>query len=171
MRQLWSPWRMDYVTGERPDGCVFCRACQADADDENLILYRGEHCFVIMNRYPYINGHLMIAPYQHTGALADLGPETLGEMMSVTAMCVGALRHAMRPDGANVGMNLGRAGGAGITDHVHMHIVPRWVGDTNFMSVFCDTRVICEGLQQTYQNLRPLFAPHDHLDDSTQRES
>ncbi len=157
MKQLWSPWRMDYIVGVKPDGCVFCRAFQDDLDDENLVLYRGEHCFVIMNRYPYINGHLMVAPYQHTGSLAELAPEALAELMSVTSMCVGALLQTLKPDGANVGMNLGRAGGAGITDHVHMHIVPRWLGDTNFMSVFCDTRVICEDLQQTYEKLKPYF--------------
>jgi len=158
MRQIWSPWRVDYVTGDRDsDGCPFCRLPQEPNDRENLILHRGRHCYVIMNLYPYINGHMMIVPYLHTDNLADLTPETQAEIMSILIRCIQALQAAMAPDGVNVGMNLGRASGAGISDHLHMHIVPRWVGDTSFMSVLCDTRVISEGLQETYDKLKPFF--------------
>jgi len=157
MKQMWSPWRMEYIEGDKPEGCFFCAYAAEDRDRENLILYRGERCFVIMNRYPYINGHLMVAPYQHTGSPAELAPETQAEMMAIMAMCIEALNASEHPDGHNVGINLGRAAGAGVTDHVHMHIVPRWVGDTNFMSVFCETRVICEAVEQTYDKLKPYF--------------
>jgi ATP adenylyltransferase len=157
MRQLWSPWRMDYITGEKPEGCIFCRLPGENADRENLILHRGQHCFVVMNRYPYINGHLMIAPYQPAASLAELSDAARDEMMALLTKCIEALDAAEQPDGHNVGMNLGRAAGAGIADHLHLHVVPRWVGDTNFMSVFCETRVICEALEQTYDKLKPHF--------------
>lgn len=156
-QQLWSPWRMEYVSGDKPEGCIFCELPRQHDDRGNLILLRAEHTFVIMNRYPYINGHLMIAPYAHTARPSELAREVQGEMMAVMGLCIEALEEVMGPDGANVGINLGRAAGAGIVDHLHMHIVPRWVGDTSFMTVFCDTRVICEALEQTYDSLKPVL--------------
>ncbi len=158
MRQLWSPWRMEYIESEKPKGCVLCDAALSpERDEENNVLYRGEHVYVIMNRYPYINGHLMVAPYMHVSRINDLSVEAQAEMMSATSLCVQAIEACMSPDGFNMGMNMGQAAGAGIADHIHMHIVPRWIGDTNFMSVFCESRVICEGLQQTYVKLKPEF--------------
>lgn len=158
MKQLWSPWRMQYIGGEREvEGCIFCLLPREQKDRENLILYRGRRCFVIMNKYPYINGHLMIAPYIHTADLAQLDADTQAEMMSTLVLCVQVLNETIHPDGTNIGINLGRAAGAGIVEHVHMHIVPRWVGDTNFMAVCADTRVISEGLLETYDKLKPAF--------------
>lgn len=139
------------VTG----GCIFCDKMrdQPDKDRENLVLLRGQRAFVVLNLYPYANGHMMVAPYQHTGALESLGAETLQEMMLLVAKGIRALRRVMNPQGFNVGANLGRAAGAGVEDHVHLHVVPRWNGDTNFMPVLADVRVIPELLPQTYDNL------------------
>lgn len=157
MNRLWSPWRMQYVVGEKPEGCVFCRAPQEDQDTENLILLRGRHCYVMMNRYPYNNGHLMIIPYAHVDSPLKMNPDELMELMQLVNVCLEVLQEAAHPDGFNIGMNLGAAAGAGIKDHVHMHIVPRWMGDTNFMPVLGETRVIIEALEQSYAKLKPLF--------------
>jgi ATP adenylyltransferase len=157
MERLWAPWRMDYILGEKRDGCVFCEAVKEQRDTENQILHRGAHCFVILNRYPYNNGHLMVAPYAHVDTPTALPPAALAEMMALVNVCLDVLQKAMRPDGFNVGMNLGKSAGAGIKDHIHMHIVPRWTGDTNFMPVFGDTRVIVESLEHCYAHLKPLF--------------
>jgi len=159
MKALWSPWRMEYILGDKSGSCVFCAKPQETQDVENLVLYRGEWCFVILNRYPYTNGHLMVAPYEHVNSPTRLPPETLGEMMALVNRCLEALSQALHPDGYNIGMNLGAPAGAGIKDHLHLHIVPRWVGDTNFMAVCSDTRIICEALDQTYAKLKPLFGP------------
>lgn len=147
MDRLWAPWRMAYVRQEHPVGCVFCEAPKADRDEENLIVHRGEQCFVLLNAFPYSNGHLLIAPYEHLAGLEDVPPATLDEMMSLTQLCVRALKISHVPDGFNVGMNLGRLAGAGIDEHVHLHIVPRWGGDTNFMPVLTDTKVIPQSLK------------------------
>jgi ATP adenylyltransferase len=154
MKRLWSPWRMQYLTEERPQGCVFCVGLAKDNDEENLIVWRGERAFVMLNRYPYNAGHLMVLPYEHVPSIELLPPETLTEMMLLANRCLGALRAAMSPDGFNVGLNLGHAAGAGIAEHVHLHIVPRWEGDTNFMPFLADVRVVPQMLSETYHEVR-----------------
>ncbi len=157
MNRIWSPWRLEYVQGEKPSGCIFCDKPRETNDVENLIIMRGRLCFVMLNRYPYNNGHLMVVPYTHMSMPTELDAETLAEMMSLVNVSIEVLREAMHPDGFNLGMNLGAAAGAGIRDHVHMHVVPRWTGDTNFMPVIGDTRVIVEGLGTCYAKLQPGF--------------
>ena len=154
MEKLWAPWRIDYILSKKPEGCIFCDKPAEKKDDENLILYRGRHCFVILNAYPYNNGHMMVVPYRHTASLAGWKDEEHQEMMQLAAMSVDLLKRVMRSDGFNLGINMGQVGGAGIADHIHLHIVPRWNGDTNFMPVLSDTRVISEGLAATYKKLK-----------------
>jgi ATP adenylyltransferase len=157
LERLWSPWRLAYVSGSgEPKGCVFCDA-QADEEAASLVLFRGPTCFVILNLYPYNNGHLMVVPNRHVAALALATPEELAEMMRLTQAAEIVLSEAYRPQGLNVGMNLGRSAGAGIADHMHIHVVPRWAGDTNFMSVVGNVRVVPEALEQTAARLRPGF--------------
>lgn len=138
-------------------GCIFCEKPREQKDRENLIVARFESCFVILNAFPYNNGHLMVVPYKHVPSLLDLTDEELAELMKVTKIAEGVLRQALKPHGFNIGMNLGRCAGAGIEDHLHIHIVPRWNGDTNFMPVIGETKVMPETLQQTYEKLKPLF--------------
>jgi len=157
MKRLWSPWRIEYILSEKPEGCIFCDKVLEEADSSNLILFRGEHCFVMMNRYPYNIGHLMVAPYDHVDMPSKLSPLALTEMMTITNLCLEVLKEIMQPDGFNLGMNLGASAGAGIRDHIHMHIVPRWTGDTNFMPVLAETHVIVESLERCYEKLRPGF--------------
>ena len=158
MELLWSPWRLDYVTGSKADvGCVFCTE-QTLAESESLIVYSGAQCFVILNRYPYNPGHLMVLPNRHIPALADLSNEELHELADLTRLAEAALVAAYRPQGINVGINLGLSAGAGIREHLHVHLVPRWTGDTNFISVVGDTRVLPEDLHQSTARLRPVFA-------------
>lgn len=154
MKHLWSPWRLEYLTLPRENGCIFCRALQAGADRENLILERGRLAFAIVNRFPYNNGHLMVVPYSHAASLEDLEAETLTDMMLLLNRCLAALRKAMRPDGFNIGVNLGHVAGAGVADHVHIHAVPRWLGDTNFMPVVGDMRVVPQTWLQTYDQIK-----------------
>lgn len=152
---------MSYVTGathERPD-CVFCHAPAADDDDATYILSRGERVYVIMNRYPYNNGHVMVVPYAHVPRLTDLDAATISEMITLTQQTQTIVQERMRPQGFNLGMNQGSAAGAGIEEHLHMHLVPRWVGDTNFMPAIGDTRVIPQHLDSTYELLKDGFAP------------
>ncbi|HTE17833.1 MAG TPA: HIT domain-containing protein [Armatimonadota bacterium] len=153
MDKLWAPWRMAYIAVEAPSGCVFCCKPQEADDREQLILYRGEHCFLLMNLFPYNNGHLMVAPFRHTADLVGLTADEQAEMMRLTRYCVCILQHAFRPDGYNAGMNLGRTAGAGIADHLHMHVVPRWNGDTNFMPVIGETKVLPDALYGSYDKL------------------
>jgi ATP adenylyltransferase len=153
VKRIWAGWRMKYVAGDKPHKCVFCEKVQADDDAANRVLCRGDRTALVLNLYPYTNGHLLVVPYVHVGDLVDLDEETLAEMMRMAAKGVRLIRTAMSPDGFNVGLNLGRAAGAGIEDHVHIHIVPRWQGDTNFMPVLGDVRVIPEWLDDTYQKL------------------
>ena len=159
MKQLWAPWRIEYILGKKPDECIFCTIPSADSvrDRENLVLYRGRLNFVIMNKFPYNSGHLMVVPYFHTSTFDGLDVETLGEMMSLTKLCTEKLREVMRPEGFNTGLNIGQAAGAGIKEHLHMHIVPRWVGDSNFMAVVEDVRTVPEHLLATYDKLHKAF--------------
>ena len=160
MKKLWAPWRMEYLRtiDHKETGCIFCTKPKQKSDRENLILFRGKKNFVIMNRYPYNNGHLMIVPYKHASDSARLKDDVALEMWTLTNMCKAALTRAFHPEGFNIGMNIGRAAGAGIDQHIHMHIVPRWNGDTNCMPVICGTKVISQGLWETYDALAPYFA-------------
>jgi ATP adenylyltransferase len=154
METLWAPWRIDYILSKKPQGCIFCTKPRDETDLENLILYRGKHLFIIMNAFPYNNGHMMVVPYRHTSTLEGWYAEERVEMMELADLGVAVLKRAMRPDGFNLGINMDQVAGAGIADHIHLHIVPRWNGDTNFMSVLSDTRVISEALTATYDKLR-----------------
>ena len=154
MEHLWSPWRLEYLVQPGAEGCIFCAAAAGEEDRENLVLLRGERAFLILNRYPYNNGHFMTVPYAHVASLEDLDAATLTEMMMLLNRGLAALRAAMGPDGFNVGANLGRVAGAGIDDHVHIHAVPRWAGDTNFMPIVGNMRVVPQTWLQTYDQLR-----------------
>ena len=161
MDRLWSPWRSEYIaSGGDADsaGCVFCRLRdERDNDETNFVLHRALHNFVVLNRYPYVSGHLLIVPYEHVGELDAATKATTDELMDLSKQSQTALRAVYRPDGFNVGMNLGRAAGAGIADHIHIHILPRWSGDTNFMTSVAEARVLPEDLPVTYQKLRSKF--------------
>lgn len=157
MEQLWSPWRMPYIQGHRVEGCVFCTAPTLDDGPQNLIVYRGKRAFVIVNRYPYTTGHLMAVPYDHVPTLELLEPETRAEMMELVVRCINVLRRVYYPQGFNIGINIGEPAGAGIAEHIHMHVVPRWTGDTNFMSALGQTRVLPELLEDTYKRVRSVF--------------
>jgi len=154
MENLWAPWRIEYILGKKPKGCIFCDKPAESRDEENLILYRGRYNFIIMNAFPYNNGHMMVVPYRHTATLAGWHPEEQQEMMELADLGVELLRESMRPDGFNLGINMGSVAGAGVADHIHLHIVPRWNGDTNFMPVLSNTRVISEALRATYGKLK-----------------
>lgn len=164
MDRLWSPWRYDYINSgsssekSKPVGCVFCAMLEAeDTDESKYILHRAEHNFVVLNIYPYISGHLMIVPYAHLAEIAAAPKEVTDEMMDLTKRAQSVLGEVYRPNGFNLGMNLGRAAGAGVADHFHMHILPRWIGDTNFMTTVGETRVHPEDLATTYRKLRGRF--------------
>ena len=154
MRTLWAPWRIEYIRSPKHDGCIFCDFPKENNDRDRLILHRGGHAFIIMNNYPYNPGHVMIAPYRHVGKWEELNDEELLEIMKLSQLMVKALKRAMNPDGFNMGVNLGRVAGAGIDSHVHLHIVPRWNGDTNFMPVVSDTKVIPQSIRESYDELR-----------------
>jgi ATP adenylyltransferase len=156
MDHLWTPWRSTYITSTKTEtGCIFCKAAATPDDDEsNLVVERGEHCFVILNRFPYTSGHLMIAPYAHVSRLNDATQKTVDEMTRFVRWAETVFEQAYRPEGINIGMNLGRAAGAGIAEHIHMHVLPRWTGDANFMTSVANTRVIPESLDQTYSKLK-----------------
>ncbi|HXX62582.1 MAG TPA: HIT domain-containing protein [Bacteroidota bacterium] len=163
MRRMWSPWRSEYIKtfkepAKRKSGVsLFTRARTSRDDEKNLVVWRGKHCFVIMNRYPYNSGHLMIVPNRQTSDIHDLKPEELLEIMQALQRAVSALDRLMHPQGYNFGANIGRASGAGIEEHVHFHIVPRWNGDTNFMPVLADTKVISEDMHVTWEKLRKIL--------------
>ncbi len=154
MEKIYAPWRMEFIKGKKPEGCIFCRE---SIRCNELVLFEGKTAFVMMNRYPYISGHLMIVPFRHVSQLEDLLPEEKLEIFNLQDISVRVLKAAMKPDGFNIGINLGKAAGAGIDDHIHVHIVPRWSGDTNFMSVIGEVRVIPEDIRKTCELLLPHF--------------
>jgi len=156
-QSLWAPWRIDYIRGEKEDGCFLCRMFAESKDRENLILFRGKTCVILMNRFPYSSGHLLVAPVRHIAGLEDRTTEEVLEMEELTTWAVAVLREVMAPQGFNIGINLGAAAGAGLKDHLHQHVVPRWVGDTNFMPVLGGPRVIPEALLATYDLLAGKF--------------
>jgi ATP adenylyltransferase len=161
-QRIWAPWRLKYVKGAKDDAggeCIFCvRPGQAEEHDaENLIVHRGERCFVILNKFPYTNGHLMVAPYAHLATLPELDAETVAELMALAQRGMTVLEEVYNPHGYNVGFNQGRVAGAGVEHHIHMHVVPRWGGDTNFMPVLADTRVMPQTLEQSFEALAGSF--------------
>jgi len=155
-RPLWAPWRIEFIRGEKENTCFLCDNAQSnpDSQEEPLIIHRGKTCFVIINRYPYNSGHMMIAPYRHIGDIEKLTAEERHELMDLCVDCQKVLKAAMYPEAFNVGFNLGHAAGAGVAEHLHMHIVPRWNGDTNFMPVLADTRCVPEAIEKTAEILR-----------------
>jgi len=155
--RLWAPWRIDYIVGPKSDGCIFCDKVTGTADRENGILLRGKRAFVMLNAYPYNPAHVMISPYDHVDCLEKLAPEPLAEVMRLTRLSEVAIRRAISPEGFNVGLNIGSAAGAGIKEHLHMHLLPRWNGDVNFMPALGQTHVIPEALNATYDKLKPMF--------------
>ncbi len=167
MERLWTPWRMSYVSGPGAGGCFLCAIAATSTapdggagpteDETNLVLIRGAAALVLLNRYPYNSGHIMVAPYAHVGDLARLSPAVGHELFDLTQQAVAALQEEYRPDGFNVGRNLGQSAGAGVPDHLHLHIVPRWSGDTNFMPVLGNTKVLPEGLDRTWSRLKRHF--------------
>lgn len=161
MQQLWAPWRMSYIgdSGGNNQGCVFCTKAAQDEDEKNLIVVRGSRCFVMLNLYPYNNGHLMVVPIEHQPSINNLAVETLTELMTLAQKSLTALTAAMHPQGFNLGINQGDAAGAGIADHMHLHIVPRWSGDTNFMPVLADVKVMPDYLHHTYEQVREQLLP------------
>ena len=159
MRVLWAPWRMAYIGGAKESDCIFCIKPAAVDLREALVLARTPHSVVMLNRYPYANGHVMVAPRRHTADMIALGAAEYAELSETLRRTMGVLQHALQPDGMNIGMNLGHAAGAGIADHLHWHIVPRWVGDVNYMPLIGEVRVIPEHLAALYDRLRPVFAP------------
>jgi len=156
MKVLWAPWRMEYIVSNKEKECIFCVRAVAKNDRDNLVLYRGATVFVMMNKYPYNNGHLMVVPYAHQSSLAGLDENTRLELMNTTQKGIEALG-IFRPEAFNIGINIGKVAGAGIEEHIHIHIVPRWGGDTNFMAVTGETRVIPEHILDTYDKLYPVF--------------
>ncbi|MGV8075625.1 MAG: HIT domain-containing protein [Syntrophobacteraceae bacterium] len=157
MQTLWAPWRMEYVLGKRENYCIFCPEGNGNTDEDRLILYRGRSTMVIMNRYPYNNGHLLVAPWRHIARIDELNEDEMIDIMRMTAKCTLVLEKVMHPAGFNVGLNLGAASGAGVEAHIHFHVVPRWHGDTNFVTVLSDVRSIPEHLKQSYAELLPHF--------------
>jgi ATP adenylyltransferase len=158
MQVLWAPWRMAYVGGPKPPGCIFCNALTTSDPRQHLVLAQRP-AVVMLNKFPYANGHLMVAPPQHVARLTDLTPVEHQRLMEVLQRVSGLMADVFRPDGMNIGMNLGAAAGAGVADHLHWHLVPRWMGDTNFMPLLGEVRVIPEHLEAVYDRLRPLFEP------------
>jgi ATP adenylyltransferase len=159
MKRLWAPWRMEYIAGEQKSGCLFCRVIEnPDDEDAGLVVWRPEGAIVILNKFPYNPGHAMVAPVAHVPSLEDLDDPQTTQVMRAVRTTVKVLRETMTPDGFNVGANIGRAAGAGIPDHVHFHVVPRWNGDTNFMAVIDDVKVVNEALTQTAAKLRKAFS-------------
>ena len=157
MERLWAPWRVQYIKAEPPEGCIFCTKAADDDDAANHVVWRGSLAYVLLNTYPYNNGHLMVAPYAHVGELEELQTDILAEVMALCQDALRVLKKEFTPQGVNVGLNLGAAAGAGVKDHLHVHVVPRWMGDTNFMPVVADVRVIPQSLDSAYRILHRGF--------------
>ncbi len=154
MKNLWAPWRIKYILNKKDKNCIFCQKSQENKDEKNYIIWRGQLGFIIMNIFPYNNGHLMVAPYRHVAEPSGLKENELLEMMLLLRKSIEVLKKVLKPDGFNIGINLGKIAGAGVEDHFHIHIVPRWLGDTNFMPVIADTKVMPEHLRETYKKLK-----------------
>ena len=156
MKRLWAPWRIEYIKQPKSDKCILCTIPKEseEKDKDNLLIYRGKKAYILMNRYPYNNGHLMIVPYRHVKSIIDLDDDEILEMHSIMKMAIEALDRTMHPHGFNIGSNIGTTAGAGIEDHFHIHIVPRWLGDTNFMPILADTKVMVEYLDKTYIKIK-----------------
>ena len=163
LKYLWAPWRMGYIRTPKNEfgPCLFCDKSQIGDDEENLVVYRGDHAYVLMNLYPYNNGHLMIAPYEHEEKFDSLASETQVEMMNLSSEAMNVLRENLNADGFNFGANFGEVAGAGMKEHLHLHLVPRWIGDTNFMPVMGHTKVMVDGLQETWKQLVEAFASNE----------
>lgn len=157
MDRLWAPWRLEYILGPKPDECIFCLPDSRDDDENRLVLHRGKTGFVVMNRFPYNTGHLMASPYRHVACITELEAEEVHELSDLVQGCTRILKHTFNPDGINIGLNIGEAAGAGIEEHLHYHLVPRWTGDHSFMAVFSQTMVIPEHLRSVYTKLKPGF--------------
>ena len=157
MKQIWAPWRMEYINKDKSGECIFCSLPKAGNDKKSFILFKGSYCFIIMNIYPYNTGHLMVVPFRHCACITDLDTDESMELNELTKRSIQILRKVNTPDGFNVGFNLGKSAGAGYDEHIHNHIVPRWTGDTNFMPVLADIKIHPENLQQSYQKLVPHF--------------
>ena len=157
--RLWAPWRLQYLTGDKSDECIFCTRPAIGDDERALIAQRGDHCYVMLNAFPYTNGHVMVAPYEHVADLRELGEEAAAEFMSLTQRSLGAVERVYGPEGFNLGVNLGDVAGAGFAGHVHQHVVPRWAGDTNFMPVLADVKVMPEHLSESRRRLAAAW-PH-----------
>ncbi len=155
---LWAPWRIKYILEKKDEGCLFCGKSSPGDDAANFIIARGEYSFALLNVFPYNSGHLMIAPYRHTAELDNLPPEEVADLMALVRVAIKALKSSLAPEGFNIGLNLGKAAGAGVIDHLHIHIVPRWQGDTNFMPVIADTGVVPQSLEETCRVLRTAFS-------------
>lgn len=159
MDYLWTPWRYQYIASlKNPSRCVFCLEASSEYDERDFVVFRGKSSFVILNIFPYTTGHLLVAPYSHTADFQKASPEESAEMLELVKRCQYALQQAYQPDGFNIGMNLGRCAGAGVEHHLHMHVVPRWIGDSNFMTIVGETRVLPETLESTFSKLRPHFS-------------
>jgi ATP adenylyltransferase len=158
-QRLWAPWRLEYIKGPKPDECIFCSAAESEADAKSYVVAQGERCFVMLNAYPYNNGHVMVSPYAHLPSIEELDDPTLQELMHLTRRSLAAIRDAYSPEGFNIGINVGKVAGAGVEGHVHQHVVPRWGGDTNFMPVIGDTRVLPQSLEDSHAILSRLLAP------------
>jgi ATP adenylyltransferase len=154
VKTMWAPWRMEYILSEKADACIFCDGLSTNDD---LTLLKGDHTMVMMNKFPYINGHLLVAPVRHISGLDQLSTSEMGKLLASVDRSVRILKQVMKPDGFNVGLNLGKVAGAGVEEHLHFHVVPRWFGDTNALTVFADIRVIPEHIKATYDNLKPYF--------------
>jgi ATP adenylyltransferase len=157
MKRIFAPWRYKYVSNPDSEGCIFCKAASSDDDKKSGVLFRGKYAFVIMNVYPYNNGHIMVAPYKHTGNFEELSEDEMLEMSVILKRWQKVIKKAMNPDGFNIGINLGRIAGAGFEDHLHYHLVPRWSGDTNFMPVISDTKIVPMSIGEGYDLLLKVY--------------